>query len=277
MSIFDELKIDCHNHIFDPARFPYLDTAIYRPSMQEIGTAAQFTRVLDACGVRHALLVGPTSGYRTDNRCMLDAIASSNGRFKGIAVVENDISRPALQALRDAGVVGVAFNPNMEGTEVFEGVEPLFELLNEFEMFAQIQIGDAQILELLPLIERSGTRFLIDHCGRPVVDKGLDQPAFKALLKLADTGRVTMKLSGLQKYSNQEHPYEDTHPFFRALLGAYGADQCVWGSDWPFLRSTTRMDYAPLLALFEKLVPSREDRQRILWNTPCRLFGFNDR
>ncbi len=65
MNIFDEDKIDCHNHIFDPARFPYRADTVYCPSDQEIGTAKQFARVMNACGVGHALLVGPTSGYRT--------------------------------------------------------------------------------------------------------------------------------------------------------------------------------------------------------------------
>ena len=62
MTIFDEPKIDCHNHIFDPIRFPYTDNAVYRPVGQEIATAAQFSAVMNAYGIRHALLVGPTSG-----------------------------------------------------------------------------------------------------------------------------------------------------------------------------------------------------------------------
>ena len=40
---------------------------------------------MDAYGVRHVLVVGPNSGYGTDNRCLLDALAHSNGRYKGIA------------------------------------------------------------------------------------------------------------------------------------------------------------------------------------------------
>ena len=43
MNIFDEAKIDCHNHLFDPARFPYHPDAPYAPSGQEVATQAQFT------------------------------------------------------------------------------------------------------------------------------------------------------------------------------------------------------------------------------------------
>ena len=274
MAIHDEDKIDCHNHVFDPARFPYREDTVYRPSGQEIGTAKQFLRVMDAHGVRHALLVGPTSGYRTDNRCMLDAIAQAPGRFKGIAVVDNDVSREALVALKDGGVVGVAFNPAMEGAEVVTGAGALLDLLADLDMFAQIQVVGDQLVELMPTIERMRTRVLIDHCGRPEVGGGLNQPGFQALLRLADGGRTVVKLSGWQKISQQDHPYEDVQPYVRELLRTFGADACVWGSDWPFLRAPVRLDYGPLLTLFAEMVPDAGQRRRVFWDTPRRLFGF---
>lgn len=276
MTIFDEPKIDCHNHIFDPERFPYRADTPYRPSGQEIGTARQFASVMDACGVQHALLVGPTSGYRTDNRCLLDAIASGAGRFKGIAVVDNSIGRTELMALKDAGVVGVAFNPAMEGLQIVDDAlsGTLFALLAELDLFAQIQISGEQVIALSPLLERSRARVLIDHCGRPETANGVDHPHFKALLHLANNPGVVIKLSGLQKFSKQTHPYEDAHGFMLALIDAFGPDACVWGSDWPFLRAPERMDYGPLLHLFHSLVPDPATRRKILWETPGRLFGF---
>ena len=41
---------------FDPARFPYAEEHMYRPSGQEIGTAKQFLRVMDAHGMHHAVV-----------------------------------------------------------------------------------------------------------------------------------------------------------------------------------------------------------------------------
>ena len=275
MSIFDEQKIDCHNHVFDPARFPYRADTAYRPGGQEIGTAKQFANVLDACGVQHALLVGPTSGYRTDNSCMLDAIANGQGRFKGIAVVDNNVSRSELLAMKEAGVVGLAFNPAMEGVDVVLNAKPLFALLTELEMFAQIQVVGDQLQALTGLIDNTRASILIDHCGRPDPLEGISQPGFNALLKLADNGRTTVKLSGLQKVSHESHPFADAHVYVRALLSAFGPDACVWGSDWPFLRAPERMDYAPLLRLFEEMVPDGKVRHKILWETPQRLFGFS--
>ncbi|WP_379627026.1 amidohydrolase family protein [Pseudonocardia sp. GCM10023141] len=74
--------IDCHVHVFDPARFPYAPDTFYAPAGQELGTPARLAAVLDWHGVEHALLVGPNSGYGEDNRCLLDAIATGGGRYR---------------------------------------------------------------------------------------------------------------------------------------------------------------------------------------------------
>lgn len=274
MSIYDEPKIDCHNHLFDPANFPYLANTIYRPAGQEIGTLNQFNRVLDAYGVQHALLVQPTSGYRGDNRLLLSALDAGQGRYKGVVVVDHDISLEALVAYQAKGVVGVAFNPGTEGLTAMAGAESLLPKLAELGLFAQIQTVADQLVPLLELIENSSVRLLIDHCGRPDIANGLHQPGFQALLRLADSGRAAVKLSGMQKFAPMDSVFEDTLAYVQALLEAFGPDACVWGSDWPFLRMQQRVDYGPLLKLAEQFMPDAQVRRQVMWETPRRLFGF---
>lgn len=79
--------MDCHVHVFDPLRFPYARDTGYVPRPAETGTPALLAQVLDAHHVKHALLVGPNSGYGLDNRCLLDTLKQGGGRYKGIAVV----------------------------------------------------------------------------------------------------------------------------------------------------------------------------------------------
>ena len=165
MSIFDEPKVDCHCHVLDPARFAYADGVAYRPAGQEVGTLAQYVDVMQAYGVRHALLVGPNSGYGLDNRCLLDAIAHGEGRFKGIAVVRNDASRDELQQLKAAGIVGVAFNPNLNGTAYYANTAPLLRHLAELDMFIQVQVERDQLVDLLPLLKNSGARIQIGRAS----------------------------------------------------------------------------------------------------------------
>ena len=268
-------KIDCHIHVLDPARFPYSDDTPYRPGGQEIAPAAHLIRVLDAFDIRHALIVGTNSGYGTDSRILLDALRLGNGRFKGVAVVENDVESKELERLKAAGIIGVAFNLPFHGTGYYRNSAALLEKLVDLGLFLQIQVENDQLLALLPLIEKSSVRLVIDHCGRPSVAHGLQQPAFQALLAIGRERDAFIKLSGYYKFSRQPHPYEDTWPFIIALVEAFTLDRCVWGSDWPFLRASERLDYGPLLAVLPLLFPYPDDQHRLLWRTPARLLGFS--
>src|SRR5438067_9714533 len=125
MSIFEEPKIDCHVHVLDPLRFPYRADTHYRPTGHEIGTPALLEQVMDAYGTRHALLVGPNSGYGLDNSCLIDTLARGDGRYKGIAVVGNDATLEELQKLKEQGVVGVAWNVTHYGVDHYRGAEKL--------------------------------------------------------------------------------------------------------------------------------------------------------
>ena len=93
MSIFQERKIDCHTHVFDPVNFPYGKDIEYKPTGQEAGNAAQLRQVMKTYGVSHSLLVQPNSGYGSDNSYLLDTIARSEGRLKGIAIIDFDADR----------------------------------------------------------------------------------------------------------------------------------------------------------------------------------------
>jgi predicted TIM-barrel fold metal-dependent hydrolase len=274
VSVFDEPKIDSHCHVLDPARFPYAPDVAYRPAGQEAGTLAQYLQVMDAYGIAHALLVGPNSGYGLDNRCLLDAIAQGAGRFKGIAVVPNDIDRSGLQRLRERGVIGVAFNATVMGVEHYAQTGALLRELASLDMLLSLQVEHDQLVALRPLVERSGVRVMIDHGGRPDPAGGVDQPGFQALLGLARTGRAAVKLSGYQKFSAQPPPYEDTRPFVDALLDTFTLDACLWASDWPFLKAPERLDIGPLLRHIERLLPDARDRRTLWWDTPCRWLGF---
>ena len=57
-------------------------------------------------------------------------------------------------------------------------------------------------------------------------------------------------------------------------IEAFTLDACVWASDWPFLKASKRIDYGPLLKLVQNLVPGEDDRHKLLWETPRKLFGF---
>ena len=52
--------------------------------------------------------------------------------------------------------------------------------LAELDMFVDVQVGGDQLMEMAPILEPSGVRVLIDHCGRPVPAAGLISRVFGA-------------------------------------------------------------------------------------------------
>jgi predicted TIM-barrel fold metal-dependent hydrolase len=262
--------------VLEPAVFPYGKDIEYKPAGQEIGTPAQLRQVMRTYGVSHALLVQPNSGYGSDNACMLDMIARSEGRCKGIAIIDFDADLAALRDLQRRGIVGAAFNPTFHGIDYYKRSAALIEKLAELDMFLQIQTEHDQLMMFVPWIEAIPIRVLIDHCGRPTPEAGLQQAGFAALLRLARTGRVHVKLSGYSKFSRLPYPFEDTWPFVRAIRDAFTVERCVWASDWPFLRAPQRQDFGPLVELAALLFPSAVDRRALFYDTPRRLFGFGE-
>ncbi|KAB2850881.1 MAG: amidohydrolase family protein [Hyphomicrobiaceae bacterium] len=274
MATLDEDKIDCHVHILDPIRYPYESGTPYRPSGQEIGTPSQLAAICETFKVRHCLLVGPNSGYGLDSRILLDAIEAGGGKYKGVAVVPNDAGKEILVGLQARGIVGVAVNATFHSVEYYRDIGPLMGRLADLDLFLQVQAEKEQWAALLPLLERAPCPIVIDHCGRPDGALGVNAAGFQAMLRLAAGRRNAVKLSGVQKISRQDYPHADARPFIEALLSAFGPERCVWASDWPFLRATSRVDYGPLLALLDRLLPDPKLRRAILWDTPRRLFGF---
>lgn len=274
MTLFSEPKIDCHAHVFDPVRFPYGKDIAYHPAGQELGTPGQYAQVMKTYGTQYALLVQPNSGYGSDNGCMLDTIAKDRARLKGIAIIDFDASLDDLRALKAQGILGAAFNPTFHGIDYYRRSLPLIEKLAALDMFLNLQCEQDQLELFVPWIETLPIKVLIDHCGRPTAQAGLNQPGFAALLRLAKTRRVSVKLSGYSKFAQQPYPFEDAWPYARAIVDAFTLDHCMWASDWPYLRAPQRQDYGPLVELAGVLFPNAVDRQKLFWDTPRRLFEF---
>ena len=267
--------VDSHAHVFCDKSYPFSPETLYTPHPSQMGTAKQFRAVLDFHGFTHGLLVG-AGPYGSDNRCMLNAIAESNGHFKGVALAKPTITDKELQSLKDNGVVGVRVNLMGHGTrEITEpGADKLLARIKEMNLFLQVHLEKANLAEAAPILRKAGVRCMFDHYGRPDPKQGLDQPGFKELLEFGRSGEHVVKISGPFRSSLQGYPYSDVDRFVAAAIDAFTLDRCVWGSDWPFVRMDERLDYGPPSTCLQRWLPNEVDRRKVLWDTPARLFGF---
>jgi predicted TIM-barrel fold metal-dependent hydrolase len=267
--------VDSHCHVFDTTLFPYTPDAAYKPPPHEAGTAVQLAAVLDAHGLSHAVLVNPTSGYGYDNRCMVAALRASKGRFRGVARVRPDADARLLAELHDAGVIGLRLDLVTDGVGVLydAAMSRLFAQAREMRWQVHVQCERDQLHDAAAALRAARVPLVFDHCGRPDAERGVTQAGFAALLELGREGHY-VKLSGPFRFFNALSPRADVEPFIAALINAFTAKRCVWGSDWPFLRLATRMDYGPVLANLSRWFPDDRDRRQVLRETPVHLFGL---
>jgi predicted TIM-barrel fold metal-dependent hydrolase len=268
---------DCHAHIIVPTLFPYADGPGYKPRPDEAGDSDAFRRVLANHAVTHALLVQP-SCYGYDNACLLDAIARSGGRFKGVGMVPPTVSEAELCRLKEQGIVGVRLHLMLFDPKALARQDTGYFLarMKEAGLFVQVYAtGDVWAGALAPL-RQSGVRAVVDHFGEPDPERGLDQSGFQAVLALGRDSEAVVKLSASFRSSRQPFPHADVEPFVAAVIQAFGVDRCVWGSDWPFIDTTQQVEYGRLLSGLSRWLPSADDRDRVLRQNPARLCGFAD-
>src|SRR5262249_6827707 len=98
---------DAHCHVFGPAnKFPYAPNRRYTPEDDPREALAALHANL---GIDRAVIV-QASCHGTDNRAMLDCIASDPARYRGVAIVDDGFTDADYQKLHDGGVRGVRFN-----------------------------------------------------------------------------------------------------------------------------------------------------------------------
>jgi predicted TIM-barrel fold metal-dependent hydrolase len=215
------------------------------------------------------------SVYGTDNRCTYDAVATSGGRWRGVAVVDASTNMQELRRLHDAGFRGVRINLLFKGGGlVMEILEQVARLIAPFGWHVQLLIDGRDLPQLAPRLRRLPVRFVVDHMGHMPVKLGLAHPAFKTLLALVGEGNCWVKLSGAYRISTKPSPYEDAVPIAQALVEA-APERMVWGSDWPHPSFEGAMPVdATLLDLLARWVPESRTRQRILTTNPAELYDF---
>jgi 2-pyrone-4,6-dicarboxylate lactonase len=264
--------VDAHCHVFGPeAVFPFAPERKYTPCD---APKEKLFALRDFLGFERNVIVQATC-HGTDNRALVDALAASEGRARGVASVNADVADLELEAMDALGVRGVRFNflrrladytPPEVLSVIAERVAPLgWHVVVYFEA--------ADLAELRPFFASLPTDVVVDHMGRPDVGLGTAHPQFRAFLDfMAENPNVWSKVSCPERLSLTGPPYDDVVPFARTVVEAF-PDRVLWGTDWPHPNMTTHVpddgaltDFIPRIAVTEDL------RRRLLVDNPARLY-----
>ncbi len=262
---------DCHFHIFGPAsRWPFDPGSRY---VSDDRLPEELFALHDRLGIARGMLVSG-AGYGPDTRHLEAVLRRFPDRLKGVALMPPDQPAAEFRRLGALGVRAIRFVNPAHGGHV-----PPIDMANArraadagwhihyYPFRDELAAGTSQVLDL-------PGRVVLDHFAHVPAAGGTAQPAFANLLRLLDTGRVWVKLSGPMRLTAEAPPYGSVTPLARALV-AHRPDRMLWGSDWPHMNMNGRPmpNDADLLDLLLDWVPDRASRDGILAANPAELFG----
>ncbi len=263
--------VDAHCHVFGPmADFPFSAQAKYLP--EDAGPEMLFA-LRDHLGFDRNIIV-QASCHGTDNSATLDAIAKSNGRARGVAVVDPAISAEDLQVLHAGGIRGVRFNflkrlvdnaPKDKFLEVSARLPAGWHVVIYFE---------ADILdEMREFIAAIPVPVVIDHMGRPDVSQGPDGPDMAAFRNLLDSRPdIWFKATCPDRLDPGGDPWNDFAAAVRPLVEDY-PDRCLWGTDWPHPNMESNIpDDGHLVDMIPRIAVTGDLQRKLLIDNPVRLY-----
>ena len=262
---------DCHAHVFGARqRYGYAADRLYTPPSV---FAQDYIAMLDALGLERAVVV-QSGVHGTNNSVIVDAIAQSRGRLRGIALIGEDIADAELDRLAAAGIRGFRANLVARTGVQYEAAKRLAARVKRLGWHVQFLLDIENFPRVDEVLADFPVEVVIDHMGRPDTRGTVDAPGFQSLIRLLRSGRGWSKLSAPYRTSTQPFPYSDITPFAHALVAA-APERLVWGSDWPHVMLDGPMpndgDLCSQLAVW---APDLEIRNKILVDNPKRLYGF---
>lgn len=263
---------DAHCHVFGPAhRFAYAPKRAYTPPDAPF---EDLRRLHGTLGIERGVIVH-ASCHGTDNRVTLDAIAHSNGRYRGVAMIDETHDDQELARMHQGGIRGVRFNfvKHLGGRPDFGFFRRVVDRIKPLGWHLVLHLDAEDLAEFQTLFAGLPVPLIIDHMGRVSAAHGMDQRPFRILLEAMKLDHCWVKICGAERVSAAGPPFVDAAPFARALVAA-APDRVLWGTDWPHPNVKHMPNDGDLVDLLPLMIDDPMLLHRILVENPARLYGF---
>lgn len=241
------MKIDAHQHFWQPMRGDYDWMPKDNPVLNRAYAPSDLAATLDICGVEGTVLVQAAASVH-ETEYML-GLADAAPFIKGVVGWIDFEDQRHLGHLKR-----FAAHPK------FLGVRPMIQDIPDVNWMLRddIQWAYRAVIDLdltfdalgfpqhlsnfLTLMARyPEMRVVYDHCMKPQIrDQQAGKDSFSqwadGMSRLASDTAGCCKFSGLVTEADESWAIDDLRPFADHVLGAFGAERVMWGSDWPVCR-----------------------------------------
>ncbi len=277
------MRIDAHQHYWDPARGDYGWMPKGDAVLDRVYGPHDLAPQLAAAGVGRTVLVqaAPTVA-ETDYLLGLADATPSVAAVVGWVDFERASDRAELERL--------ARQPK------FRGVRPMIQDIpdDRWMLRADVQWGFEAVSALgltfdalgfprhlepfLTLLKRHpGMRVVVDHCMKPKIRE--NSPSgfadwAEGMERIAGETGAFCKLSALVTEDGPDWTVERLRPYSEHVLRVFGPARVMWGSDWPVCR--LRAEYADWHRGAEVLTDglSEAERARVFGGTAAAFYGI---
>lgn len=257
--------VDSHHHFWDLTLRPYDWMPEGSPLRVNYGPDDLAPLLADA-GVDKTVIVQAHPSVE-ETRWLLE-IAESTDYVAGVV---------GWVDLADADVGNIL--DDLQQSPYFKGVRHLWEIDEDHGWLAQ----DAPIQGLkeierrdlcydflvrppnLPYVPRimehvPGLRAVIDHIAKPNIAEGEIEPWLSLLREVASIDGMRCKVSGMTTEADMDNwQNDDLLPYVHHVVGMFGVDRLMFGSDWPVATQAT--DYVRWVSAVREMLCNLPDEQ----------------
>lgn len=270
--------VDTHAHLYhaNEIRYPMIANPSRPP--EKTGTIEHLRKNMEEAGVGRVVLVQTGSAYKWDNRLMGDTAKANSTDMVGVCNL-NPADPASVKKLEDLvdryNVRGLRLEGREEVPQYHHpGSVQLFEAARRLGIVICAHIGVPFAGELAELLARfPDVPVVLDHSAYLNAGDAPQSERLQTVMDLARYKNLHTKLTFGVTGSSEAFPFRDTHPVIRRVIDAFGADRCMWGSDFPCEHWLKKATYSQHLAMFtEAMGLSGGEQETILSDTPLRVW-----
>ncbi len=277
------MRIDSHHHFwnYSPEAYGWIGNEMQ--ILKRDFSPADLTPLLDEFGIDGVISV-QARAEEAENAFLL-GYAAQHDFIRGVVgwfdLTQPDVAEKVAAFAGDPKAIGVR--------EVLQGFDDRnyclrddfnrgISFLHDFGLVYDILIFGDQLPTAISLVDRHPAQvFVLDHLAKPEIGpSGVDAVWEASIRSLAEREQVFCKLSGM--VTEVTRTLDDwtpdlLRPWFDVVLGAFGPDRLMFGSDWPVC--LLRGEYADWVQCVDHWIQdlSADEQKAILGETATRAYG----